>query len=139
VTGQLLLLHSAGTWFAIDTAHVREIVTAQSTTRVPGAPGHIRGLLHLRGALIVTVDLGHRVSGTPTTSPDASIVVVHDAERAVGVLVDDVLDVHPSDDIDITPPPAGQGGGGLVSGMGHLTGRVVIVVDVHELVRQTLA
>jgi purine-binding chemotaxis protein CheW len=124
--------------YAIESKAVREIVPTRSITRLPGAPPHVRGIMNLRGSLIIVVDVAQRLLGTPTRNPEGSTIVVQMGERLLGLGVDDVRDVQ---FLDVTGPegvPYQQHGPGLIRGLGRLGEEVVIVVDVGEIVRQTL-
>jgi len=71
---------------------VREIVTAESTTRIPGAPAAIRGLVNVRGTLVPVVDTAAAV-GLPTAEGIGSLVLVERHGRPVALAVDEVLDL----------------------------------------------
>jgi purine-binding chemotaxis protein CheW len=138
---RLLVLEGSESYYGVDTEAVREVVPAKSTTRIPGAPPFVRGLLNLRGTLVTVVDLSHRLGGKASAAAEPSVAVVQGGGRLLGLLVDDVLEVQELEEGALSPAPSGgeEGRGVLVSGLGHFDGRVVLVVDVQELVRQTLA
>ena len=135
---RLLIVEVRGGLFGIDSTSVREIVTVLEATRLPGAPAHVRGLVNLRGQLLTVVDLGHRLTGHPWTAAEGSIVVITTADRVLGVLVEDVHDVQ---EIHVVPTEREvlARADGLLTGVGRLGDEVVLVVDIPELVRQTLA
>lgn len=134
---RLLIVELRGGLYGIDSGVVREIVPVIDATRLPGAPAHVRGVVNLRGQLLTVVDVGHRLTGTPAETPEGSIVVVTMAERALGLLVDDVHDVQ-----ELRLVPAEREvlarADGLLTGLGRLGDEVVLVIDIPELVRQTL-
>jgi purine-binding chemotaxis protein CheW len=139
---RLLVLQGGDAYFGVDTERVREVVPAKATTRIPGAPPYVRGLLNLRGTLVTVVDLAQRLGRSSGTAADPSVAIVHSGSRLLGLLVDDVLDVQElTDDAALSPSPVagGRSEGGLVRALGHFDERVVLVIDVEELVRQTLA
>jgi purine-binding chemotaxis protein CheW len=124
--------------YGLDSTAVKEIVAMPAATRLPGAPAHVRGVVNLRGQLLTVVDLGHRLTGTLLASGEGSIVVVTVGERALGLLVEDVRDIQEvpvaAADRDVLARADG-----LLTGVGRLDNEVVLVVDIPELVRQTLA
>ena len=134
----LLILELSGGLYGIDSTTVREIVTALDAARLPGAPAHVRGVVNLRGQLLTVVDLGHRLTGTPTPTTEGSIVVVSAVDRVLGLVVGDVHDVQ---ELQIVPTEREvlARADGLLTGVGRLGDEVVLVVDVPELIRQTLA
>ncbi len=117
---------------------IREIVPLQPFTRLPGAPAWVRGMVNLRGQIVTVMDLKHRLRGEPAAGPDPSIVVVQADERTLGMVVDDVREVT---FLSVMPTEEAALGehAGLVVGLGRLEDEVVLVIDVPELVRQTLA
>lgn len=123
--------------YAVESRAVREIVPTTAATRIPGAPPHVRGLVNLRGSLITVVDLVQRLAGRAAREIDGSTIVLQAAGRLLGLAVDDVHDVQAFPAAAMQPAPATPAGS-MVQGMGHFGDAVVIVVDVHELVRQTL-
>jgi purine-binding chemotaxis protein CheW len=134
---QLLVLEVAGVLYAVESRAVREIVPTTAATRLPGAPPHVRGLVNLRGTLVTVVDLVQRLAGQSARETDGSTIVLQATGRVLGVAVDDVHDVQSLPSTAMQPAPATPAGS-IIQGMGHFGDAVVIVVDVHELVRQTL-
>ena len=137
---QLLVFDVAGAGYGIETSAVQEIVPAGVMTRLPGAPRHVAGLLNLRGTLVTVVDLARRLAGASSEAAQAaerSTIIVQSGGRLLGLLVDDVHDVQTIEEEGMTAP--GDAHGGVVGELGHLGGRVVLLIDVQELVRQTLA
>lgn len=70
----------------------QEIRARQPTTRIPGAPEAVLGLVNVRGSLVTVVD-GRRALGYPP-GPDAGpLVLLTVRGQTVGLLVDEVLDL----------------------------------------------
>lgn len=134
---RILIVELRGGLYGLDSGAVREIVAMPVATRLPGAPLHVRGVVNLRGQLLTVVDLGHRLTGTVLESEDGSIVVVTVADRSLGLLVDDVHDVQELPVVAAEREVLARSDG-LLTGVGRLENEVVLVVDVPELVRQTL-
>ena len=135
---RLLIIKLHGGLFGVDADAVREIVDFPAATRLPGAPPYVRGVVNLRGQLLTVVDIGHRLTGSPATSTEGSIVVVAAEGRALGLLVDDFQDVQ---EVQVATADREMlaRADGLLTGVGRLGDEVVLVVDIPELVRQTLA
>ncbi|HSA54159.1 MAG TPA: chemotaxis protein CheW [Gemmatimonadaceae bacterium] len=139
---QLLLLEVGDGVYGVESAAVREIVAGALVTRLPGAPAHIRGVMNLRGQLVTVLDLVQRLTGAPAPRTDGSTIVVQSGERLLGLVVDDVRDVQTVDVTDAVRGdtiPLGEAAHGLIRGLGRLEDAIVILLDVDELVRQTLA
>ncbi len=136
---RLLVVELGEAVYGMDSEAVREVVPLQAGTRLPGAPPWIRGVMNLRGQLVTVLDLTHRLTGSPTRNPEGSTVVVQSGARTIGLVVDDVRDVQEVEVSDAGDLPHDSPARALLNGMGRLDERVVLVVDVDELVRQTLA
>ncbi|MDP1860176.1 MAG: chemotaxis protein CheW [Gemmatimonadaceae bacterium] len=134
----LLVVDAGGVLLGVDSVLVREIVPARSMTRLPGAPPCVRGLLNVRGTLVTVVDVAKRFGAGVVGLDERSVVILVADARTLGLLVDDVQEVRVFEDEDLLPAPS-EDGEGLVRAMGHFDARVVLEVDVPELVRQTLA
>jgi len=134
---RFLVVELRGGLYGIDSTAVREIVSLLDATRLPGAPPHVRGVVNLRGQLLTVVDVGHRLTGTAAETPEGSIVVVTTADRSLGLLVDDVHEVQ---ELHVVPAEREvlARADGLLTGLGRLGDEVVLVIDIPELVRQTL-
>ncbi|HEV8365779.1 MAG TPA: chemotaxis protein CheW [Gemmatimonadaceae bacterium] len=148
----LLIIEVRGHLFALDASYLREVIPARTATRIPGAPALVKGLINLRGSLIVVADVALRLLGSDAgPSPDdGSIVLVEVDGKNIGLAVQDVrdvvaLEVEPID--GSTKVALGQGSsssptataGSLCLGVGRLESEIVIVLDVAALARQVVA
>ena len=90
----MLVFAVAGRTRCADVDEVREIVPIAATTRLPGAPRFVRGLINLRGTLVTVVDAALCLYGVSTESADASVLLVERKGRLAGVIVDSVFDIQ---------------------------------------------
>jgi purine-binding chemotaxis protein CheW len=134
-----LLFRVADTVYGCDIESVREIVPFRRATRLPGAPSHVQGLINLRGTIVTVLDLGNRLdpARAPLDGPRGSIILVAHGARVVGVAVDEVMDVQAIEE-EHAEAGVGDGRGGLVRGLGHWEGGVVVLLDIQTLVTQVL-
>src|SRR5215475_5084964 len=96
----------ADLFFGIDVLNVQEVLRHQEMTRVPLAPGVIRGLINLRGQIVTAVDMRGRLNLPPLDSAENSMnVVVRTQEGAVSLVVDEIGDVLSVDEATFEPPP----------------------------------
>jgi len=137
-TLRLLLFAVAGTVYGCDIGAVREIVPLRRTTRLPGAPSHVRGLINLRGAIVTVIDLAVRLAGG-STPDDGSVVLAEFGNKNVGIAVDEVRDVQVLAPHQFEPASGDIARGGIVRGLGHLDDGVVIVLEIPAVVRQVMA
>ena len=81
---------------------VREVVPIADTTRLPGAPHYVRGLINLRGSLVTVMDAAMCLYGVSADDAVASILLVEHRGRVAGVIVDNVFDIQslPASDLE---------------------------------------
>lgn len=91
---KLLLFRSGGQVFAVEAGAVLEILPATPSTRIPGAPAAVRGLVNLRGMLVTVVDAARAIGLAPGLgSAGGSLVLIEQRSRKVALAVDEVLDL----------------------------------------------
>jgi len=97
--------------YGIEVDKVRTIERMQPITRVPKAPGFIKGVINLRGVVIPVLDLRGRFGLPETVTTDNSrIIIVAANELEVGFIVDSANDVIDIDSDTIDSPPEVVGG-----------------------------
>ncbi len=108
---QLATFYAADRYLGIDVTRVQEVIRYQEITRTPLAAGEIRGLINLRGQIVLALDLRRRLGlDAPADAAPPMNVVVRTDEGLVSLLVDrigDVLDVD--EDLFEEPPETLQG------------------------------
>ena len=109
-TAQYITFKLGDELFAINVAQVREVLELPLITKVPTAPGYMRGVVNVRGKAIPVVDLRLKF-GLPST-PDTinSRIVVLELEldgetTVVGGIADSVHEVIELEADQINPPP----------------------------------
>ena len=93
-TRRVLVFAIAGRTRCAELGDVREIVPITATTRLPGAPPYVRGLINLRGTLVTVMDAALCLYGVPADGANASILLVDRRGRLAGVIVDNVFDMQ---------------------------------------------
>lgn len=96
----------AGAEFGIPMSRVREVLRPAPVTRTPFPPPDVRGVAHLRGALLPVMDLGTRLGGAPAQEPGRMVVV--EGAEPVALLVDRITGVVETDELVIPPPPEAE-------------------------------
>ena len=91
---RMLVFSIAGRAHCAPVEAVREIVPITDTTRLPGAPSYVRGLINLRGTLITVMDAALCLYGVEADEALASILLVEHRGRIAGVIVDNVFDIQ---------------------------------------------
>ncbi len=92
--------------FGIDIMRVREITRYQKTSKIPGTPPFIEGVINLRGIIIPVVDLRKKF-GLPPREPDKKtrIIVATVLKKLAGLLVDEVIEVLRLPEDAVKPAP----------------------------------
>jgi purine-binding chemotaxis protein CheW len=124
-------------FLGVPVEHVQEVIRYQEMTRVPLVPSVIRGLINLRGQIVMAIDLRRRF-GMPERplSEFPMNVVVRTDDGAVSFLVDEIGDVLEVEEESFEPPPATLQGPGrnLVRGVYKLQDRLLLVLDAEQAV-----
>lgn len=88
---QLVIFELSGEEFGVDIMLVTEIVPVSKITRVPQAPECVKGLINLRGKIIVVIDLNRRLGFSPRENDSLSrIIIVEVGNTTIGMLVNSV-------------------------------------------------
>lgn len=121
--------------YGVDILSVQEIRGLSATTRLPGAPDAVLGVINLRGVIVPVLDLRVRLGLTPAVAtPTSVIIVLGIAGRMVGLQVDgvsDVLDVEPG---SIQPAPDLGSGSADILGMARRGENLVVLLDAARVV-----
>lgn len=133
----LVLCLLGGRVYAVDLLSIREIIPIRGATRLPHAPPFVAGLMNVRGTIVTVLDLARRLGGEPVGS-DASVVLVEHRGKLVGVAVDEVTEVLRLRPDEIDPPGPEHGSTGVITGVGHSAGTIVILLDIHSIIQQVM-
>jgi purine-binding chemotaxis protein CheW len=127
--------------FALPVERVREVLDVQPISRLPTAPDFVLGLIDVRGASLVVVDLRLKfgLPAVPATNRTRIIVVeaaVQGAPLGLGLMADCVFAVSDLDGGALEPPPSiGQRWrADNVVGVGREGGRFVVALDLDRLI-----
>lgn len=136
---QLVSFHLGGEEFGLEILRVQEIIRMLDLTRVPNAPDFVEGVINLRGRVIPVIGLRKRF-GLDSRPHDKQtrIVIVEVKGTVVGFVVDSVSEVLriPCDAVE-PPPRLARAEYELVSGVGKLDNRLLLLLDVDRLMSET--
>jgi purine-binding chemotaxis protein CheW len=136
-TQQLCTFYLEDHLFGVEVESVQEVIREQHITRVPHAPWVVRGLINLRGQIVVALDLRRRLGlDERNTVSESTNVVVRCDGSVISLLVDDIGDVVDVSDDLFEPPPETLRGEGreLIRGAYKLPGRLLLVLDLEQTV-----
>lgn len=126
----------AGQLCGVPVLGVRDILAAQTITRIPLAPPEIAGSLNLRGRIVTAIDLRRRLGlpPAPADQPRMSVVAEQGGEL-YALLVDQVSEVLslPVAACERNPPTLAPGWAAHSAGIYRLQNRLLVVLDVARL------
>ena len=135
-----ILFTVAGTTYALASQHVLHIEMIEHITPVPNAPPAIEGVVFSRGQVVPVINLRARF-GFDRKALDmrTRLLVIEHAGRRVGLLADEAREFISIAANLIHPPSEAVGGtgGSYLEGVVMLGDRIVLVLDIREVVEAT--
>jgi purine-binding chemotaxis protein CheW len=125
----------AGDAYAVPIAHVAEILKPLPITPVPRAPSVVIGVMTVRGRLVTVIDLRRRLK-LRESPPDARsrILITDTGEERIGLLVDEVMQVHRLAESEIEPRDVlGGDPQPYLAGIGRPDGAVLMLLDLRPI------
>lgn len=126
--------------FATNVFKVREVLDLSHITRVPTAPGYLRGVVNVRGNAIPVVDLRAKFGLAQTPDTLSTRIIVMDLQMdgqnvVVGGLADAVHEVLELEPQEINEPPSlgMRWRTDLILGMGRRNDRFTIILDIERV------
>ena len=91
---QLVIFKISDEEFGVDINEVKEIIRWEDVTRIPNTESYIKGVINLRGSIVVVNDLAMKL-GLPSkqVDDDTRILVVEVNDNTVGMVVDSATEV----------------------------------------------
>ena len=131
--GKYLTFALGGEEYGLPVLKVREIIKAMDITHVPQVPGHVRGVINLRGRVIPVIDLRLKFGFMAQENTDHTCIIVVDVVHLgmIGVVVDsvsEVLNVSASD-IDQAPDFGDHVTTDYILGLAKVKNTVKILLD----------
>lgn len=94
MSNQMLVFKINNELYGIDILKVQEILNFIQPTPIPNCPDYLKGIINLRGTIILVIDLRARFHfDEPMDSNNCVIVVVAIGNKKYGLVVDSVSDV----------------------------------------------
>jgi purine-binding chemotaxis protein CheW len=124
-------------FFGVPVQQVQEVIRYQEMTRVPLVPRVIRGLINLRGQIVVAIDLRRRLNAPERPEDQLPMnVVVRTPDGALSLLVDEIGDVLEVQEETFERPPETLQGVAreLVSGVHKLPSGLLLILDTEKAV-----
>lgn len=141
-TETYVLFDLAGTAYAVPSQAVQRMEMVEHITPVPNAPAFVDGIVFSRGTVVPAVNLRRRF-GFDRVAYDlrTRLIVVSHAGRTVGLIVDAAREFVTIPADAIQPPPDTLAGtsGKYLSGVVTLNDKVVLILDVAEVLSNSSA
>jgi purine-binding chemotaxis protein CheW len=126
--------------YGLEILKVREIIGYMEITAVPQTPGHVKGVINLRGQVIPVIDLRSKFGmETAEITEESCIIVVEishgDRNFQTGIVVDhvqEVLDIK-GEDIEDAPQFGSNFNADFILGMGKIGETVKILLDIDKV------
>jgi purine-binding chemotaxis protein CheW len=137
-TEQFCTFYLKDQFFGLPVQQVQEVIRYQEMTRVPLAPEVIRGLINLRGQIVLAVDLRRRLGMEGRSEAELPMnVVVRTDEGVVSLLVDEIGDVLEVAEEGFEPPPGNASAEvrGMILGVYKLDQKLMHVLDTAKACR----
>ncbi|MDP9152483.1 MAG: chemotaxis protein CheW [Myxococcota bacterium] len=135
-----LAFRLAGEMYAVQIAHVAEILRLPPITDVPRAPRNVLGVLSVRGKLVTVIDLRRRFRLPESPHDGRTRILLADVGTGeqIGLLVDDVQQVWRLANEEIEPPSVlGGEQPAHIAGIGRPAGSeglILILLDLRPIV-----
>src|SRR5579864_6699645 len=124
-----------GRMFGVPVPQVQEVIRFHPMTPVPLAPPAVKGMINLRGQIVLAIDLRRRLElGERAEAAIPMNVVVRTLDGAVSLLVDEIGDVIEVSDSSFETPPETLNGGvrSMILGVHKLEGKLLHVLDIEK-------
>ena len=126
--------------YGLPVLKVREIIKMMSITKVPQAPGHVRGVINLRGKVIPVIDVRLKFGFASQDYTERTCIIVVDVALPsgpvmMGIIVDqvsEVLSITP-EEIEPTPEFGEHVETSYMKGMAKVKGKVKILLDLDQV------
>lgn len=126
--------------YGIDILTIKEIIEYANVCKVPMVPGHIRGVINLRGNVVPVIDLAKRLGceAYPITKRTCIVMLemISEGENIdIGIVVDAVNEVLEISQNDIEPTPSfgvnikPQ----FIYGMGRVHDNFIVLLDLPKV------
>ena len=127
--------------FALPVERVREVLDLRPISRLPHAPPYVLGLIDVRGAGLLVIDLRAKFGFPPVAATNRTRIILVDAalggvDQGVGLVADCVFAVSNLDGSALEPPPSigARWRADDIVGVGRDEGEFVIVLDLDRLI-----
>lgn len=135
---QWLTFRLEGGEYALDIRDVIEVLSMVALAPMPQTQPWLAGMLNLRGHVMPVIDLRRRLGLAPRPyGLDTPIIVVRQAGRPIGLIVDEATEVLTLPDQALTRPDALAGREHAISAVARLNDRLIMLLDLDRICATT--
>jgi purine-binding chemotaxis protein CheW len=138
--GKYLTFALGNEGYGLQILKVREIIGWLEITALPQTAAYVKGVINLRGQVIVVVDLRAKFGMEAAQRTDQTCIIVVETQQdrrivRTGIIVDHVSEVQEIASGQIEPPPAFGGSveTDFLLGMGKVGEAVKILLDIDKV------
>ena len=136
---QVVVFNLAKEEFGVNINEVREIVRMEQITKIPNTEQYIKGVINLRGGIIVIIDLATKLGlAAKEADKNTRIIVIEMEKNTVGMIVDSATEVLRINEDKIQPPPKiieQKINADYIEGVGILGERLLILLDLVKVLQ----
>ncbi len=134
---QLVVFNIGTEEFGVEIMNVQEIIRMTNITKIPQASGYVKGIINLRGKIIVVINLNVIMGMESKENNENTRIIVADiGETVMGFIVDSVSEVIRLPESSVEPAPAviaNKIGTEYVRGVGKMEDRLLILLDLDKI------
>ncbi len=134
---QILVFTLAGDELGLDISCVREVLRPQKTYALPRTPDFIEGVIHLRGHIVVLIDLRKKLTLKPVEEElNKRIIVCRINKSIVGLTVNSLREIVTLTKENMLPTPevvSRQSEADVILGIARVGERIIPVIDLERI------
>lgn len=122
--------------YGVNVMQVKEVLRYSEIATVPGAPGFVLGIVHLRGTVVTVIDTCQRFGLPSGEITDSTRIMILEVEgHVIGILVDAVSEVVYLRQSEIEPSPnvGNDESSKFIQGVCHKNDTLLILVELAKL------
>ncbi len=136
---QVVIFNLGDEEFGVDIKEIREIIRMDKITPIPNTADYIRGVINLRGKIIVILDLAAKL-GIHSDKPDDKkrIIIIETDKNTTGMIVDSAKEIMNLTSEHLKEAPAyitKKIDSDYIEGVGIIDERLIILLDLAKVLR----
>ncbi len=128
-------------FFGVEAHKVQEVARMQNLTTIPLMPDYVKGLINLRGEVVMSIDMSKKLNPVAADKTDYVNLVLRDQNASsISLMVDHVGDVIElsSFGMEEVPENIEASTRKVVKGMYKLSQKFMLVLDVDRIMNQIM-